>query len=219
MSDDRCSIAGVNRWVAGSEDGLAHVASSLRLAKEALHLSHDSSRWLALTALVFVASVTACGGSTVASTPSPTATSLSIPSSTATSTPAPSTCPTAVTVGSALGITLPKPTGVPFSGGTAFPAGAKGVACEYRGQSFNVIIELITNISPSYIAQFSTHFPVAFTNVSGVGDQARSFSVSLGGGKDNEGVVATKGSTLVSIVATATPASLTQIEALVNQLL
>ena len=83
----------------------------------------------------------------------------------------------------------------------------------------NVIIELIRNISPSYIAQFSAKFPVTFTSVSGVGDQARSFSVSLGGAKDNEGVVATKGSTLVDIVATATPASLSQLESLVSQLL
>ena len=93
------------------------------------------------------------------------------------------------------------------------------MACEYRGQSLNVIIELIRNISPSYITQFSTKFPVTFTSVSGVGDQARSFSVSLGGAKDNEGVVATKGSTLVDIVATATPASLSQLESLVSQLL
>jgi hypothetical protein len=38
-------------------------------------------------------------------------------------------------------------------------------------------------------------------------------------GKDNEGVVATKGSTVVSIIATGTPASLSQIETLVNLLL
>lgn len=93
------------------------------------------------------------------------------------------------------------------------------MACEYPGKSLNVIIELITNIDPSYIAQFSNRFPVAYTSVSGVGDQARSFSVSLGGGKDNEGVVATKGRTLVDVTATATPASLAQIGALVNQLL
>jgi hypothetical protein len=178
-------------------------------------VSHDSPRWLALTTLVFVAALTACGASSVASTPSPAA----APLSTSTASPASRTCPTAARVGSALGITLPEPTGVPFSAGTVLPPGATGVACEYRGQSFNVIIELIAYISPSYIAQFSARFPVAFTSVSGVGDQARSFSVPLGGGKDNEGVVATKGSTLVAIIATATPASLAQIEALVNQLL
>jgi hypothetical protein len=123
-------------------------------------------------------------------------------------------------VGSALGITLPNPTGVAGgNGSTQLPAGAKGMACEYRGQGFNVIIELITNISPTYISKSSSKFPVPFKSVAGVGDQARSFFQSLGGGKDNEGVVATKGSTLVAIVATATPASLAQIEALVNQLL
>jgi hypothetical protein len=83
----------------------------------------------------------------------------------------------------------------------------------------NVIIEVLRNISPSDISLFSKNYPVAYKSVSGVGDQARSFSVSIGGGRDNEGVVATKGSTLVAIVATATPASLAQIEGLVNQLL
>jgi hypothetical protein len=82
-----------------------------------------------------------------------------------------------------------------------------------------VIIVVITNISASYISQFSAHFPGGYKTVSGVGDQARSFYQTLGGGKDNEGVVATKGSTLVSIGATATPASLSQVEALVNSLL
>lgn len=93
------------------------------------------------------------------------------------------------------------------------------MVCEYHATTENVIIEVITNISPSYISQFSVHFPVPYKSVSGVGDQARSFYVNLYGGKDNEGVVATKGSTIVSIGATATPASLSQVEALVNQLL
>jgi hypothetical protein len=82
-----------------------------------------------------------------------------------------------------------------------------------------VLIELIRNIDPKSIAQFSSKFPVAYANVSGVGDQARSFLESLNGGKNNEGVVATKGRTLVAITATATPASLAQVEALVKQLL
>jgi hypothetical protein len=164
-----------------------------------------------------VAALTACGGS--GSTPS-SSPSGPVALATPSPTPAPRTCPTAARVGSALGITLPKPTGVPYSGGgTPLPAGAKGEACEYHAQSYNVIIELITNIDPSYIAQFSVHFPVAYTSVGGVGDQARSFSVSIGSGKINEGVVATKGSTLVAIGVTAAPTSLAQIEALVNQLL
>lgn len=172
---------------------------------------------MVLTTLVAAAALTACGGSSVASTASPTPTVFASPLATAAS----PKCPTAATVGSALGITLPKLVGIAGgNGSTQLPAGATGEACEYPDQpNYNVIIEIITNISPSAIANFSVHFPVAFTTVSGVGDQARAFKVSLGGGKDNEGLVATKGSTLVAITATDTPASLAQIEALVNQLL
>lgn len=191
------------------------------LAHEASRRSRGGSLRLALAAFSAVTALAACGGpvasspAAVATTPSATA----VPLSTSAAAPGTPGCPTAAIVGSALGITLPAPAVVHGGGGTPLPAGATGVACEYRGQSLNVIIELIRNISPSYIAQFSTKFPVAFASVSGVGDQARSFSVSLGGAKDNEGVVATKGSTLVDIVATATPASLTQLESLVSQLL
>ncbi len=62
-----------------------------------------------------------------------------------------------------------------------------------------MIIELISNIASSSITNFTKRFPVPPTAVSGVGDQAYSFSQSLGAGKVNEGVVATKGSTLVSM--------------------
>jgi hypothetical protein len=208
MRADRCSIAGVGRWIGGSKD---HPASSRLLAKEALNVSQEGSPRLALSAFAFVA-MTACGSSSVASTPSTTA---SVPTPTAAS----RTCPTGAQVGSALGVTLPSPTGVVAAGGTPLPTGAKEEVCEYKGSSYNVIIVLLTNIDPSYISKFSDHFPVPYASVPGVGDQARSFSVSLGGGRDNEGLVATKGRTLVAITATATPASLAQIEALVNSLL
>jgi hypothetical protein len=170
---------------------------------------------LALTALVFTATVAACG-STTAGSPSPVAsTSPVLPTTTA----APSSCPTAATVGTALGITVPAPVGVVGGGATKLPAGATGEVCNYHAQTFNVIIIVLRNISPSFIANFSSRFPVPYASVSGVGDQARSFTAPIGAGKDNEGVVATKGSTLVSITATATPASLTQVETLVSQLL
>lgn len=181
----------------------------------------DGSWRLGLASVVVVASITACGGSTSASA-SPSA---SIPSSSPVAlvspktTVAPASCPTAARVGSALGIVLPKPIGVPPTGASPLPAGVTGEVCDYHASTYNVIIERLTNISPSFITQFSSNFPVAFTTVAGVGDQARAFSVPLGGGKDNEGVVATKGTILVAIVATATPATLAQIEALVNQLL
>jgi len=178
-------------------------------------VSHNNWwRWT-LGTLAIAFAVSGCGTTTTAASPSITPVALNSP----VVTPAPSGCPTAARVGAALGITLPKPTGVPYSGGTPLPAGATGIACEYHAQSYNVIIELLKNIDPSYISQFSSHFPVPYASVSGVGDQARSFTASIGGGKDNEGVVATKGRNLVALVATATAASLAQIEVLVNQLL
>jgi hypothetical protein len=186
---------------------------------------HSSSRWLAAGALVLSVTLAACGSSggssaTVGTTTPTSATVVATtgPIASNQAVAAGDRCPTAATVGSALGITLPKPTTVP-RGSTQLPAGATGVACEYAGKAMNVIIELITGIDPSYISKFSDQFPVPYTSVSGVGDQARSFSQTLGAGKDNEGLVATKGKNLVAITATYTPASLTQIEALVNQLL
>lgn len=196
-------------------------------------MSHPSSRWSVLTTLMFAVALTACGGSSGGS-PTTGATSLATappvavasrtaatvpPLSTLTTTAAAPSCPSPATVDAALGTSLPAPVGIAGAGGTPLPAGATAVVCEYRGTAYNVIMTLISNIDPSYISKFSANFPVPYTTVSGVGDQARSFSVSLGGGKDNEGVVATKGSTLVALVATATPASLAQIEALINQLL
>ena len=176
---------------------------------------------MALATVVVIANVAACGGSSSGS-PSPSASVPSAPPvalATPKTTAAPASCPTGARVGSALGITLPKPVGVAATGATTLPAGVTGEVCEYHAQTYNVIIERLTNISPSYITQFSAKFPTAFITVSGVGDQARAFSAPLGGGKDNEGVVATKGTTLVAITATDTPATLAQIEALVNQLL
>lgn len=185
-------------------------------------------RWLALTTLAISAAVGACGSSsgsptTTAGTPSVgVASTTSAPAATSaivTATAASPSCPAAATVDAALGTSLPAPIGITGGGGAPLPAGATGVACEYRGTASNVVIELISNISPSSIALFSSRFPVPYKSVSGVGDQARSFSQPLSGGKDNEGVVATKGTTLVAITATDTPASLAQAEALVNQLL
>ena len=129
-------------------------------------------------------------------------------------------CPTEAVVGSALGITVSAPVVVHGTvGSTPLPPGATGLACEYRGASLNVLIERLTNVSPSYLGAFTAHFPVAPVSVSGLGDQADAFSQSLGAGKDNEGVVAAKGSTIIDVVATATPASLDQVEALVSSLL
>lgn len=203
-------------------------------------MSCGRSGRLAASALVLSLSVAACGGSssgspttgataapaatttpTTAPTPAPTKAPTTAPIATAatTTTTAAGSCPSGATVGAALGISLPEPVEVKGGGGTQLPAGATGVACEYAGKGLNVIIVLISNTDPTSISLFSSKFPVPYKSVSGVGDQARSFLAPLNGGKDNEGVVATKGSNLVDITATATPASLAQIEALANQLL
>jgi hypothetical protein len=159
----------------------------------------------------------ACGSTSPVATTSP---SISVPSPSKPATPPASpTCPSAPTVNAALGVSLPAPVGVAGSGGTQLPAGAEAEACEYHASTYNVIIILVSGVSPAIINKFSDRFPVAYKNVPGVGDQARSFYVTLGGGKDNEGVVATKGSRLVSITATATPATLAQVAALASQLL
>ncbi len=199
-------------------------------------MSFSSSRWLAPAALFLGVTIAACGSSSsappagTAATPvaSTAATSVAsvtsappasaAPISTPTTTTAAATCPTAATVDAALGTSLPEPVGI-ATGSAQLPAGATGVACEYHANAYNVIIERILNIAPSSITRFTKRFPVPPTAVSGVGDQAYSFAQSLGAGKVNEGVVATKGSTLVSIGATFTPATLAQVEALVNSLL
>lgn len=167
--------------------------------------------------IVLAALLCACGSSTplAASATSPSASAVPSPLSTPS---ASAKCPTAATVGAALGITLPAPTSV-AGGTTTLPAGAAALVCNYHASTYNVIIEIITNVDPSYISKFSSKFPVPYKTVAGVGDQARSFLQSLGGGRDNEGVVATRGRKLVSITATATPATLAQVEALVTELL
>lgn len=191
-------------------------------------MSVRSSRWLAGSMLVFALTAAACGGSSTASPTAPPASTPTAATGTTAATSAPiatvavttanAACPKAATVNTALGTSLPEPVSV-VAGGGSLPAGTVGVSCEYAGKTSNVILEILTNTDPSIISSFSSKFPVAYTTVSGVGDQARAFTQSLGAGKDNEGVVATKGKTLVSITATSTPASLAQLEALVSTLL
>jgi hypothetical protein len=150
---------------------------------------------------------------------SATATATTAPIATVGLTAAGSECPSAATVNTALGTNLANPSKGTGGGSTTLPAGAIAISCNYTGTGMNVIIVLVSNIPAASIDLYSAKFPVAFKSVSGVGDQARSFSETLGGGKTNEGVVATKGNKLVLIDATATPASLAQVEALVSQLL
>ena len=185
-------------------------------------MTRTNSVWTLLISMAIAAPLAACGGTTSGSGATSTP-SASAPPATAAPTPTASTaaaqCPTGAAVGSTLGTTLPNAVGV--GGGTSgqLPSGVTALICDYHTTAENVIIEILSNINPSYISNFSSHYPVAYKTVSGLGDQARSFYQSLNNGKDNEGVVASKGQTMVSIGATATPATLSQVEALVNSLL
>jgi hypothetical protein len=187
---------------------------------------HHGSARIAVTLLALAGSLAACGGSTASSSTGATS------GAAATATPAASTptaaafnaasCPDATTVGSALGVTLPAPTGVPS--GVKLPTGATGVVCNYLSSSLDVLISMVSNISSSYVAQqeqavTSRSATVKFTSVSGVGDQAVSYDYTFSGSFTAEGVLATKGSNFVAVSATRTPATLSQVEALVNQLL
>jgi hypothetical protein len=180
-----------------------------------------SSRWIPLIALPFAATLAACGGSSGTATPSTSSSAAATPTvaPTATASTAAAQCPSGSTVGSALGMTLPDATNVVGGNTATLPAGATGIICDYHGASDNVLITALANIPASYISQFSNHFPVAFKPVSGVGDVARSFFEPLGAGRNNEGLVAAKGTNVIAIVATYTPATLSQLEALVNSLL
>jgi hypothetical protein len=192
-------------------------------------MTRNQSRWIPLTAVGFGAMLAACGGS---STPASSSSAAGAPTATATAAPtatisipttvaASSSCPSGSTVTSALGTSaLPNAVGIaPTAATSELPAGATGIVCEYHATTENVIIEVIQNIPSSYISAYSSHFPAGFKTVSGVGDQARSFDQALSGGKDNEGVVATQGTTLVVVDATDTPATISQIESLVSSLL
>ena len=179
--------------------------------------------WARIWAATFLsATVVACTGGASSASPSALPPASPVPSVAAvqlpTLTSAAPSCPTAATVGSALGVTLPPPVGVTGGGAIPLPAGAVAVVCEYHGGTLNVLIEEISNVSPSYLSNFVARFPVSGTPVTGLGDQAEAFSQSLSGGATNEGVVASRGSTIVDITATETPATLAQIEALINSL-
>jgi hypothetical protein len=114
---------------------------------------------------------------------------------------------------------LPNAVGIAGGGSTELPTGATGIVCEYAAPPVNVILEIIQGIPSSYVSAYSSKFPAKYSVVSGLGDVARSFDTSIGGGRTNEGVVAAQGTTIVVVVATGTPATLSQVESLVGSLL
>jgi hypothetical protein len=174
--------------------------------------------------------VAACGGSTAtsSSTTTPggggTATPAGATSAAATPTPAATTlsCPSSSAVGSALGITgVPAPTTI----GTS----ASGVSCNYLSTAtpvFDVVVSIVNGIPSSYLSTAEASMNatasaagLSFTAVSGVGDEAYSYSYSLGGSESAAGIIAVKGTTFVGIACTGTSATLPVIEAYARTLL
>jgi hypothetical protein len=194
-------------------------------------VTRSNASWISLAAMGLTATaLAACGSASPTGSSSAAATSApatSAPVATATPTVAPiqtttasSSCPSGATVDAALGTSgLPNAVGIKGGGSTELPAGATGIVCEYNAVAVNVIIEIIQNIPSSFVSAYSSKFPANFKTVSGLGDIARSFDTTVTGGKTNEGVVAAQGTTIVVVVATDTPASLTQVESLVRSLL
>jgi hypothetical protein len=189
-------------------------------------MPNNTLKWLLVVLLA--GAVDACGASSSASTSGGATTA-----SASTSAPAPpptsvavnaSSCPSATQIGGALGVTLPPPTAVQ-SASSGLPSGATGIGCTYNGGAAEVVeVVLAANISASYFDQEeqklngSAGGKLHFTSVSGVGDQAVSYTYPVGSRTD-EGVVARKGSNLAGVIVVGPAVSQSQIESLVNQLL
>lgn len=175
-------------------------------------------------ALLCSVAVAACGSATSSSSSSSGAAgtaTVSAPASTATATPASGTstvsCPSASAVGAALGITVPAP--------TVYGASAAGVSCNYLSGSADVILSIVHGIPTGYLAEAeatmqasSASLGLGFTPLSGVGDQAYTYSYTLST-ETALGIMAVKGTTYVGIACTGTTTSLSKVETYASQLL
>ena len=84
----------------------------------------------------------------------------------------------------------------------------------------NVIIEVHPEHPVVVRLRIQLEVPYEFQNrCPGWATSPAPSSTTVGGGKTNEGVVAAQGTTIVAVVATDTPATLTQVESLVGSLL
>ena len=126
-------------------------------------------------------------------------------------------CPSASAVGAALGITVPAP--------TVYGASAAGVSCNYLSGSADVILSIVHGIPTGYLAEAeatmqasSASLGLGFTPLSGVGDQAYTYSYTLST-ETALGIMAVKGTTYVGIACTGTTTSLSKVEAYASQLL
>ena len=176
-------------------------------------------------ALLCSVAVAACGSATSSSSSSSGAAgtaTVSAPASTATATPASGTstvsCPSASAVGAALGITVPAP--------TVYGASAAGVSCNYLSGSADVILSIVHGIPTGYLAEAeatmqasSASLGLGFPPLSGVGDQAYTYSYTVTAAETALGIMAVKGTTYVGIACTGTTTSLSKVETYASQLL
>ncbi len=181
-------------------------------------LSRPRRHVLRGAAVLALLGLAACGASsTSSSAKAGTAGGTPTP---AVSTPTPSTaatlsCPSAATAGAALGLTLPDPTSTAL--------GLSGVECNYLSGTSDVLIILVNDVPAAYLSTAEASFAATqsnlnFTAVSGIGDEAYSYSYALGS-NTAEGILAVKGTSFVGLYCTATTATMAQVQVLVKQLL
>jgi len=137
-------------------------------------------------------------------------------------------CPTSDTVSVALARSLPVPRVVPV---VDLSAGARGIGCAYGvgpGGEPDLAIELIVgSIDSSFISEQEARYQravaqvsgtITFTPLAGVGAQAVLFESQQTGYPNNNGILATQGTTDL-FVAVTPPATVPQLKAFGNQLL
>jgi hypothetical protein len=209
--------------------GVTWYSRSMKFQSSIARLSpHPTRQRLGVAAgVAFLCSiaVAACGsatsGSSSSSSAAGTATSTAaVSTATATATPASGTttlsCPTASEVGVALGITVPAPTN--------YGTSAAGISCNYLSGSADVILSIVHGIPTGYLTQAeatmqATLATLGFTAVSGVGDQAYTYSYAPSASETALGILAVKGTTFVEISCTGTTTTLSKVEAYASQLL
>lgn len=159
-----------------------------------------------------------------AATPTPTSASIDV-----------SACPPATEIASGLGlasVTLTATQGGPGStpsSTSSWPAGATGIGCTYTSAGTTAtsnVVELIlgSGVPSGYIVTQEDKLngtaagALHFSSLSGVGDQAVTYSYPVEGRVD-EGVIAQQGGNFAGIAAVLVTSNLSGIESLVRQLL
>jgi hypothetical protein len=190
-------------------------------------MSHRITLPSLLAGAIAIVALAACGGSSATSSGQTAAGSTSTPASNSGSGGSinATSCPSASTVGSALGATVATPTTV-NEGTGALPSGATGIGCSYVSGTSVVIVVLATGVPSSYFAteeqaqesDLGSGTNISYTPVSGLGDQAASYSYSAEG-LTASGVIALKGSNVVGVFTDGLSTSISSEENLVRSLL